>query len=191
MSSDKPHINIIVLGHVDHGKSTLISAITWVMGRNYALGEIVSVKDIDSSEPVNVYGVDIKTTEIEVETPDRIYTFIDCYNHSDYMKRMIMHKGRIDGAILVVSACDGPMSQTREHIHMAQEIGIPQVIPFFNKSEFVDDEEIVELIEMELDELLAQYGYMDYYHETIRGSALKAIEDPDSEWGDKIDQLME
>ena len=187
----KPHVNIGTIGHVDHGKTTLTAAITLVLNKRYGSGEFVSYDNIDKAPEERERGITISTSHVEYETPNRHYAHVDCPGHADYVKNMITGAAQMDGAILVVSAADGPMPQTREHILLSRQVGVPKIIVFLNKADMVDDPELIELVEMEVRELLNEYEFDGDNTPIIVGSALKALEDPDGEWGDKIVELME
>ncbi|MBC7087017.1 MAG: elongation factor Tu [Tissierellales bacterium] len=187
----KPHVNIGTIGHVDHGKTTLTAAITLVLNKRYGSGEFVSYDNIDKAPEERERGITISTSHVEYETPNRHYAHVDCPGHADYVKNMITGAAQMDGAILVVSAADGPMPQTREHILLSRQVGVPKIIVFLNKADMVDDPELIELVEMEVRELLNEYEFDGDNTPIIVGSALKALEDPDGEWGDKIIELME
>ncbi len=186
----KPHVNIGTIGHVDHGKTTLTAAITLVMNKRLGTGEYVEFENIDKAPEERERGITISTAHVEYETEKRHYAHVDCPGHADYVKNMITGAAQMDGAILVVSAADGPMPQTREHILLSRQVGVPYIIVFLNKADMVDDEELIELVEMEVRELLDEYDFPGDDTPIIVGSALKALEDPDSEWGDKIVELM-
>ena len=187
----KPHINIGTIGHVDHGKTTLTAAITSVLANRYGLGADVAFDEIDKAPEEKERGITISTAHVEYETPNRHYAHVDCPGHADYVKNMITGAAQMDGAILVVAATDGPMPQTREHILLSRQVGVPYIIVFLNKCDMVDDEELLDLVEMEVRELLDEYEFPGDDTPIVRGSALKALEDPASEWGDKIVELME
>jgi elongation factor Tu len=187
----KPHINIGTIGHVDHGKTTLTAAITTVLHDRYQLGEDVAFDKIDKAPEEKERGITISTAHVEYETPNRHYAHVDCPGHADYVKNMITGAAQMDGAILVVAATDGPMPQTREHIVLSRQVGVPYIIVFLNKCDMVDDDELLDLVEMEVRELLSEYDFPGDDTPIIRGSALKALEDPKSEWGDKVVELME
>ena len=187
----KPHINIGTIGHVDHGKTTLTAAITSVLRERYGLGQDVAFDQIDKAPEEKARGITISTAHVEYETPNRHYAHVDCPGHADYVKNMITGAAQMDGAILVVAATDGPMPQTREHIVLSRQVGVPYIIVFLNKCDMVDDEELLDLVEMEVRELLSEYDFPGDDTPIIRGSALKALEDPASEWGDKVVELME
>ena len=187
----KPHINIGTIGHVDHGKTTLTAAITSVLRDRYQLGADVAFDEIDKAPEEKERGITISTAHVEYETPNRHYAHVDCPGHADYVKNMITGAAQMDGAILVVAATDGPMPQTREHILLSRQVGVPYIIVFLNKCDMVDDEELLDLVEMEVRELLSEYEFPGDDTPIVRGSALKALEDPSSEWGDGVIQLME
>ena len=187
----KPHVNIGTIGHVDHGKTTLTAAITLVLNKRYGSGEFISYDNIDKAPEERERGITISTAHVEYETPNRHYAHVDCPGHADYVKNMITGAAQMDGAILVVSAADGPMPQTREHILLSRQVGVPKIVVFLNKEDQVDDPELIELVEMEVRELLSEYEFDGDNTPIVVGSALKALEDPDGEWGDKIIKLME
>ena len=187
----KPHINIGTIGHVDHGKTTLTAAITSVLNRKYGLGGDVAFDQIDKAPEEKARGITISTAHVEYETPNRHYAHVDCPGHADYVKNMITGAAQMDGAILVVAATDGPMPQTREHILLSRQVGVPYIIVFLNKCDMVDDEELLDLVEMEVRELLDEYDFPGDDTPIIRGSALKALEDPEGEWADAVVELME
>ena len=187
----KPHINIGTIGHVDHGKTTTTAAITQALNKKYGTGEYVDYEHIDKAPEERERGITINTSVVEYETENRHYAHIDAPGHADYVKNMITGAAQMDGAILVVSAADGPMPQTREHILLARQVGVPKIAVFLNKEDQVDDPELIELVEMEVRELLNEYEYEGDDTPIVVGSALKALEDPDGEWGDKIMKLME
>ena len=187
----KPHVNIGTIGHVDHGKTTLTAAITRVLNLKYGTGEYVEFDNIDKAPEERERGITISTAHVEYETPNRHYAHVDCPGHADYVKNMITGAAQMDGAILVVSAADGPMPQTREHILLARQVNVPYIVVFLNKADMVDDEELLELVEMEVIELLDEYEFDGDNTPIITGSALKALEDPESEWADAILELME
>jgi elongation factor Tu len=188
----KPHVNIGTIGHVDHGKTTLTAAITQIQA-SQGLGEFVSFDNIDKAPEERERGITIATAHVEYETPNRHYAHVDCPGHADYVKNMITGAAQMDGAILVVSAADGPMPQTREHILLARQVNVPYIVVFLNKCDMVDDEELLELVELEVRELLSEYGFPGDDIPVIQGSALKALEsgDANSEWGKKITELMD
>lgn len=185
----KPHVNVGTIGHVDHGKTTLTAAITKVLSTRFGFGTNVDFENIDKAPEERERGITISSAHVEYETEGRHYAHVDCPGHADYVKNMITGAAQMDGAILVVSAADGPMPQTREHILLARQVGVPQLIVFLNKCDMVDDEELLELVEMEVQELLEEYDFDSMETPIIRGSALMALEDPDSEWGDKVVDL--
>ena len=188
---NKPHVNIGTIGHVDHGKTTLTAAITLIMNKRYGSGEFVDYAHIDKAPEERERGITISTSHVEYETPNRHYAHVDCPGHADYVKNMITGAAQMDGAILIVSAADGPMPQTREHILLARQVGVPKMVVFLNKEDQVDDPELIELVEMEVREMLSEYDFDVDNTPIVVGSALKALEDPDGEWGDKIVKLME
>ncbi len=188
---NKPHVNIGTIGHVDHGKTTLTAAITKTLFTRYGLGEAVDFANIDKAPEERERGITISTAHVEYETPNRHYAHVDCPGHADYVKNMITGAAQMDGAILVCSAADGPMPQTREHILLSRQVGVPYIVVFLNKCDMVDDEELLELVEMEVRELLSEYDYPGDDTPIIRGSALKALEDPTGPWGDKIIELFD
>lgn len=187
----KPHVNIGTIGHVDHGKTTLTAAITLVLNKRNGTGEFVDYANIDKAPEERARGITINTSHVEYETPNRHYAHVDCPGHADYVKNMITGAAQMDGAILVVSAADGPMPQTREHILLARQVGVPKIAVFLNKEDQVDDPELIELVEMEVRELLNEYDFDGDNTPIVVGSALKALEDPDGAWGDKIIKLMD
>ncbi|MGI6205119.1 MAG: elongation factor Tu [Anaerovoracaceae bacterium] len=187
----KPHINIGTIGHVDHGKTTLTAAITTVLNARLGLGDKVAFDQIDKAPEEKARGITISSAHVEYETEKRHYAHVDCPGHADYVKNMITGAAQMDGAILVVAATDGPMPQTREHIVLARQVGVPYIIVFLNKCDMVDDEELLDLVEMEVRELLDEYDFPGDDTPIIRGSALKALEDPMGPWGDKIMELMD
>jgi elongation factor Tu len=186
----KPHMNIGTIGHVDHGKTTLTAAITFVLNKRFGSGEFVSYDNIDKAPEERERGITISTSHVEYETEKRHYAHVDCPGHADYVKNMITGAAQMDGAILVVSAADGPMPQTREHILLSRQVGVPKIVVFLNKEDQVDDPELIELVEMEVRELLSEYDFDGDNTPIVVGSALKALEDPDGVWGDKIVELM-
>ena len=188
---NKPHVNIGTIGHVDHGKTTLTAAITLVMNKRYGGGEFVDYAHIDKAPEERERGITISTSHVEYETANRHYAHVDCPGHADYVKNMITGAAQMDGAILVCSAADGPMPQTREHILLARQVGVPKIVVFLNKEDQVDDPELIELVEMEIRDLLSEYDFDGDNTPIVVGSALKALEDPEGEWGDKIAKLME
>ena len=187
----KPHVNIGTIGHVDHGKTTLTAAITKTLNTRLGLGDSVAFDEIDKAPEEKARGITISSAHVEYETQNRHYAHVDCPGHADYVKNMITGAAQMDGAILVVAATDGPMPQTREHIVLARQVGVPYIIVFLNKCDMVDDEELLDLVEMEVRELLDEYEFPGDDTPIIRGSALMALEDPTSEWGDAIIELME
>ena len=187
---NKPHCNIGTIGHVDHGKTTLTAAITKTLHERLGTGEAVAFENIDKAPEERERGITISTSHVEYETEKRHYAHVDCPGHADYVKNMITGAAQMDGAILVVAATDGVMAQTREHILLSRQVGVPYIVVFMNKCDMVDDEELLELVEMEIRELLNEYEFPGDDTPIIRGSALKALEDPSSEWGDKILELM-
>ena len=184
----KPHCNIGTIGHVDHGKTTLTAAITKVLAERVAGNVVENFEDIDKAPEERERGITISTAHVEYQTEKRHYAHVDCPGHADYVKNMITGAAQMDGAILVVAATDGVMAQTKEHILLARQVGVPYIVVFLNKCDMVDDEELIELVEMEVTEQLEEYGFTGC--PIIKGSALKALEDPNSEWGDKILELM-
>jgi elongation factor Tu len=186
----KPHVNIGTIGHVDHGKTTLTAAITKTLHARLGTGEAVAFDNIDKAPEERERGITISTAHVEYETEERHYAHVDCPGHADYVKNMITGAAQMDGAILVVSAADGPMPQTREHILLSGQVGVEYIVVFMNKCDMVDDEELLELVEMEIRELLSEYDFPGDDIPIVMGSALKALEDPSSEWGDKILDLM-
>ena len=187
----KPHVNIGTIGHVDHGKTTLTAAITLVLNKRFGTGEFIDYAHIDKAPEERERGITISTSHVEYETAKRHYAHVDCPGHADYVKNMITGAAQMDGAILVVSAADGPMPQTREHILLSRNVGVPKIVVFLNKEDQVDDPELIELVEMEVRELLSEYDFDGDNTPIVVGSALKALEDPDGPWGDKIVKLME
>jgi len=191
---NKPHVNIGTIGHVDHGKTTLTAAISAVLSKK-GLADFKDFDGIDNAPEERERGITIATSHIEYETVTRHYAHVDCPGHADYVKNMITGAAQMDGAILVVSAADGPMPQTREHILLSRQVGVPYIVVFMNKSDMVDDEELLELVEMEIRELLSEYEFPGDDIPIIAGSALKALEeakaDQDAEWSAKIMELMD
>ena len=185
----KPHVNIGTIGHVDHGKTTLTAAITYVLASK-GLSQQVTFDQIDKAPEEKARGITISTAHVEYSTENRHYAHVDCPGHADYVKNMITGAAQMDGAILVVSATDGPMPQTREHILLARQVGVPNIVVFLNKVDMVDDEELLELVEMEVRELLSEYEFPGDDIPVVRGSALKALEDPSGPWAEKIMELM-
>ena len=190
----KPHVNIGTIGHVDHGKTTLTAAITMVLSNAMEKEYVRSYEEIDAAPEEKERGITINTAHVEYETENRHYAHVDCPGHADYIKNMITGAAQMDGAILVVSAADGPMPQTREHVLLARQVNVPNLVVFLNKADMVDDEELLELVEMEVRELLDEYEFPGDDIPIVAGSALEAVEangDPESEAGKKILQLME
>ena len=185
----KPHCNIGTIGHVDHGKTTLTAAITKVLAERVAGNAKVDFENIDKAPEERERGITISTAHVEYQTEKRHYAHVDCPGHADYVKNMITGAAQMDGAILVVAATDGVMAQTKEHILLSRQVGVPYIVVFLNKCDMVDDEELLELVEMEVTEQLEEYGFNDC--PIIKGSALKALEDPMGPWGDKIMELMD
>ncbi len=185
----KPHVNIGTIGHVDHGKTTLTAAITKTLHDRYQLGEEVAFDNIDKAPEERERGITISTAHVEYETPNRHYAHVDCPGHADYVKNMITGAAQMDGAILVVAATDGPMAQTREHILLSRQVGVPYIVVFMNKCDMVDDEELLDLVEMEISELLEEYGFEGC--PIVRGSAYQALQDTSGKWGDGIVELLE
>jgi elongation factor Tu len=179
----KPHVNVGTIGHVDHGKTTLTAAVTMVLAKKYG-GEAKSYAQIDSAPEEKARGITINTSHVEYETKARHYAHVDCPGHADYVKNMITGAAQMDGAILVVSAADGPMPQTREHILLARQVGVPYIIVYMNKADMVDDDELLELVEMEVRELLVKYNFPGDDTPIIIGSALKALEGDQSDIGE-------
>ena len=186
----KPHCNIGTIGHVDHGKTTLTAAITKTLHDVNGTGEAVAFDMIDKAPEERERGITISTAHVEYETAKRHYAHVDCPGHADYVKNMITGAAQMDGAILVVAATDGPMAQTREHILLARQVGVPYIVVFMNKCDMVDDEELLDLVEMEIRDLLNEYDFPGDDTPIIRGSALKALEG-DPEWQKKIMELMD
>ena len=188
----KPHINIGTIGHVDHGKTTTTAAITQALNKKYGTGEFVDYENIDKAPEERERGITINTSVVEYETENRHYAHIDAPGHADYVKNMITGAAQMDGAIIVVSAADGPMPQTREHILLARQVGIPKIAVFLNKQDQVDDDELIELVEMEVRDLLNEYEYDGDEAPVVVGSALKSLQEGgEGEWADKILKLME
>ena len=185
----KPHCNIGTIGHVDHGKTTLTAAITKVLAERVPGNSATDFENIDKAPEERERGITISTAHVEYSTAKRHYAHVDCPGHADYVKNMITGAAQMDGAILVVAATDGVMAQTKEHILLSRQVGVPYIVVFLNKCDMVDDEELIELVEMEVTEQLEEYGFNDC--PIVKGSALKALEDPSSEWGDKIMELMD
>ena len=187
----KPHMNIGTIGHVDHGKTTLTAAITKTLHDRYQIGAAVDFENIDKAPEERERGITISTAHVEYETPARHYAHVDCPGHADYVKNMITGAAQMDGAILVVAATDGPMAQTREHILLSRQVGVPYIVVFMNKCDMVEDEELLDLVEMEIRELLSEYEFPGDDTPIIRGSAFQALQDPQCAWGDKILELFE
>ena len=189
---NKPHVNVGTIGHVDHGKTTLTAAITKVMHQKWGGGSAMAFDQIDKAPEEKARGITISTAHVEYESEARHYAHVDCPGHADYVKNMITGAAQMDGAILVVSAADGPMPQTREHILLARQVGVPKIVVFMNKCDMVDDEELLELVEMEVRELLNQYKFPGDDTPIIQGSALKALEadSTDDEWAKKVVELI-
>ena len=187
----KPHCNIGTIGHVDHGKTTLTAAITKTLAQRVAGNAAVDFENIDKAPEERERGITISTAHVEYETEKRHYAHVDCPGHADYVKNMITGAAQMDGAILVVAATDGVMAQTKEHILLSRQVGVPYIVVFMNKCDMVDDEELLELVDMEIRELLSEYDFPGDDTPIIQGSALKALEDPSGEWGDKIMELMD
>ena len=188
---NKPHCNIGTIGHVDHGKTTLTAAITKTLHERLGTGEAVAFENIDKAPEERERGITISTAHVEYETKNRHYAHVDCPGHADYVKNMITGAAQMDGAILVVAATDGVMAQTREHILLSRQVGVPYIVVFMNKCDMVDDPELLELVEMEIRDLLNEYEFPGDDTPVVQGSALKALEDPSGEWGDKILELMD
>ena len=187
----KPHCNIGTIGHVDHGKTTLTAAITKTLAARVAGNAAVDFENIDKAPEERERGITISTAHVEYETEKRHYAHVDCPGHADYVKNMITGAAQRDGAILVVAATDGVMAQTKEHILLSRQVGVPYIVVFMNKCDMVDDEELLELVDMEIRELLNEYEFPGDDTPIIQGSALKALEDPNGPWGDKIMELMD
>ena len=185
----KPHCNIGTIGHVDHGKTTTTAAITKVLAERVSGNEKVDFENIDKAPEERERGITISTAHVEYQTEKRHYAHVDCPGHADYVKNMITGAAQMDGAILVVAATDGVMAQTKEHILLSRQVGVPYIVVFMNKCDMVDDPELLELVEMEITEQLEEYEFSDC--PIVRGSALKALEDQNGEWGDKIMELMD
>ena len=188
----KPHVNVGTIGHVDHGKTTTTAAITKVLNQKYGTGEFVDYANIDKAPEERARGITINASHVEYETENRHYAHVDTPGHADYIKNMITGAAQMDGAILIVSAADGPMPQTREHILLARQVGVPRMVVFLNKEDQVDDPELIELVEMEVRDMLSEYEYDGDETPFVVGSALKALEetDPDGPWSLKIQELM-
>ena len=187
----KPHCNIGTIGHVDHGKTTLTAAITKTLHERLGFGEFVAFDKIDKAPEERERGITISTAHVEYETANRHYAHVDCPGHADYVKNMITGAAQMDGAILVVAATDGVMAQTKEHILLSRQVGVPYIVVFMNKCDAVDDPELLELVDMEIRDLLNDYDFQGDDTPIIQGSALKALEDCSGEWGDKIMELMD
>ena len=187
----KPHCNIGTIGHVDHGKTTLTAAITKTLSQRVPGNAAVDFENIDKAPEERERGITISTAHVEYETEKRHYAHVDCPGHADYVKNMITGAAQMDGAILVVAATDGVMAQTKEHILLSRQVGVPYIVVFMNKCDMVDDEELLELVDMEIRELLNEYEFPGDDTPIIQGSALMALQDPNSEWGDKILELMD
>ncbi|HEY1524462.1 MAG TPA: elongation factor Tu [Solirubrobacteraceae bacterium] len=187
---DKPHVNVGTIGHIDHGKTTLTAAITKVLADKYGGTEVRSFEQIDNAPEEKARGITIATSHVEYQTPNRHYAHVDCPGHADYVKNMITGAAQMDGAILVVSAADGPMPQTREHILLARQVGVPYIVVFLNKVDMVDDPELLELVEVEVRDLLSEYEFPGDDIPVVTGSALKALEG-DEEHEAKIVELAE
>lgn len=187
----KPHCNIGTIGHVDHGKTTLTAAITKVLAERVEGNSATDFANIDKAPEERERGITINTSHVEYSTNARHYAHVDCPGHADYVKNMITGAAQMDGAILVVAATDGVMAQTREHILLARQVGVPAIVVFMNKCDMVDDPELLELVEMEVRDLLTEYDFPGDEVPVIKGSALQALNDPSSEWGDKIMELMD
>ena len=186
----KAHCNIGTIGHVDHGKTTLTAAITKTLSERVAGNAAVDFANIDKAPEERERGITISTAHVEYSTENRHYAHVDCPGHADYVKNMITGAAQMDGAILVVAATDGVMAQTKEHILLSRQVGVPYIVVFMNKCDMVDDPELLELVEMEIRDLLSEYDFPGDDTPVIQGSALKALEDPNSEWGDKVMELM-
>jgi len=187
---DKPHVNVGTIGHIDHGKTTLTAAITKVLNEKYGGTEVRSFESIDNAPEEKARGITIATSHVEYQTPNRHYAHVDCPGHADYVKNMITGAAQMDGAILVVSAADGPMPQTREHILLARQVGVPYIVVFLNKVDMVDDPELLELVEVEVRDLLNEYEFPGDDIPVVSGSALRALEG-DEEYEAKIVELAE
>jgi elongation factor Tu len=186
---DKPHVNIGTIGHVDHGKTTLTAAITKVLSAKYG-GQAKAFDEIDNAPEERERGITIATAHVEYETQNRHYAHVDCPGHADYVKNMVTGAAQMDGAIIVVAATDGPMPQTREHILLARQVGVPSLVVFMNKVDLVDDEELIDLVELEVRELLSKYEFPGDDIPVIKGSALGAL-NGEAAWEEKIVELME
>ncbi len=188
---NKPHCNIGTIGHVDHGKTTLTAAITKTLHERLGTGQAVAFDQIDKAPEERERGITISTAHVEYESKKRHYAHVDCPGHADYVKNMITGAAQMDGAILVVAATDGVMAQTKEHILLSRQVGVPYIVVFMNKCDMVDDPELLELVEMEIRDLLTEYEFPGDDTPIIQGSALKALEDPNGPWGDKIIELFD
>ncbi|GGO08642.1 elongation factor Tu [Saccharibacillus kuerlensis] len=186
---NKPHVNIGTIGHVDHGKTTLTAAITTVLSKTYG-GAAIAFDQIDKAPEERERGITISTAHVEYETPARHYAHVDCPGHADYVKNMITGAAQMDGAILVVSAADGPMPQTREHILLSRQVGVPYIVVFLNKCDMVEDAELLELVEMEVRDLLSEYDFPGDDTPIIQGSAREALQNPEGEWAQKIVEMF-
>ncbi|WCK54690.1 elongation factor Tu [Aneurinibacillus sp. Ricciae_BoGa-3] len=186
----KPHVNIGTIGHVDHGKTTLTAAITTVLSQS-GKAKAMDYGSIDAAPEERERGITISTAHVEYETENRHYAHVDCPGHADYVKNMITGAAQMDGAILVVSAADGPMPQTREHILLSRQVGVPYIVVFMNKCDMVDDEELLELVEMEIRDLLSEYEFPGDDIPVVKGSAKEALENPTGEWAARINELMD
>ncbi len=187
---NKPHVNIGTIGHVDHGKTTLTAAITTVLAQQ-GKAQAMAYASIDAAPEEKERGITINTAHVEYETDTRHYAHVDCPGHADYVKNMITGAAQMDGAILVVSAADGPMPQTREHILLSRQVGVPYIVVFMNKCDMVDDEELLELVEMEIRDLLSQYEFPGDDIPVIKGSAKEALDNPTGEWAQRVIELMD
>lgn len=187
----KPHVNIGTIGHVDHGKTTLTAAITTVLTKKYGGGSAIAYDQIDKAPEERERGITISTSHVEYESATRHYAHVDCPGHADYVKNMITGAAQMDGAILVVSAADGPMPQTREHILLSRQVGVPYIVVFMNKCDMVEDEELLELVEMEIRDLLSEYEFPGDDTPIVCGSAREALQNPDGPWADKITELFD
>src|SRR3712207_5888094 len=184
---NKPHVNVGTIGHIDHGKTTLTAAITKVLSDTYG-GQARSFEEIDNAPEEKERGITIATSHVEYETENRHYAHVDCPGHADYVKNMITGAAQMDGAILVVSAADGPMPQTREHILLARQVGVPYIVVFLNKADMVDDEELLELVEVEVRDLLSEYDFPGGDLHFLVGSALKALEGDAAQRGKVVER---
>src|SRR6476646_4250004 len=186
----KPHVNVGTIGHIDHGKTTLTAAITKVLSKHNPKIKFRDFASIDNAPEERERGITIATAHVEYETPNRHYAHVDCPGHADYVKNMITGAAQMDGAILVVSAADGPMPQTREHILLSRQVGVPYIVVFLNKCDMVEDEELLELVEMEVRDLLNEYEFPGDDTPITRGSAREALANPDGEWAQKIVEMF-